>query len=141
MGKSKEEYKKDHREKGRRRAEKEADVEGTEFDDMIAYVDEFGNITDTPPDPKKKESVKAEDIVVGVPKKGEFDPEETKKRGKVKFFNEEKGFGFIKDLDTQQDVFVHISACKDDISENDKVTFEVEKTPKGLSAINVQLEE
>lgn len=140
MAKSKEEYNREQGEKKKNRAEKEANVEGTDFDDMIAYVDEFGNIVDTPPDPKEKKPVKAEDIVVGVPKKGEFGPEEeTTREGKVKFFNEEKGFGFIKDLETQQDVFVHISACKDDIRENDKVTFETEKTPKGLSAINVKL--
>ncbi|MGK7392633.1 MAG: cold-shock protein [Candidatus Cyclobacteriaceae bacterium M2_1C_046] len=141
MAKSREELNKELREKKRERAEKEANVEGTEFDDMIAYVDEFGNITDTPPDPKEKKPVAAEDIVVGVPKKGAFGPEETTRTGKVKFFNEEKGFGFIKDHETQQDIFVHVSECKDLIGENDKVSYEVEKTPKGLSAVNVKLEE
>lgn len=141
MSKSKEELSRELKEKKKKRAEEEANVEGTEFDDMLAYVDEFGNIIDTPPDPKEKEAVKAEDIVVGVPKKGEFGPEETSRTGKVKFFNEEKGFGFIKDHETQQDVFVHVSACKDQIGENDKVSYEIEKTPKGLSAVNVELEE
>lgn len=91
--------KKKHKGFKKKRAEKESEVEGTDFDDMLAYVDEEGNITTTPPDPEKKKPVKAEDIVVGIPKKGAFGPEEeAARKGKVKFFNHEKGFGFIKDL-------------------------------------------
>lgn len=60
------------------------------------------------------------------------------KTGTVKFFNNEKGFGFIKDNDTNKDVFVHKSGLIDRIYEDDQVTFEVEDTPKGPSAINVK---
>lgn len=59
--------------------------------------------------------------------------------GKVKFFNETKGFGFIVDSATGKDVFVHVSGLNDKIQENDTVTFEVEDTAKGLSAVNVKL--
>lgn len=58
--------------------------------------------------------------------------------GKVKFFNEEKGFGFIAPDGGGVDVFVHKSGTKSALYENDAVTFEVEQTPKGLSAVNVQ---
>lgn len=58
--------------------------------------------------------------------------------GTVKFFNETKGFGFITPQDGGQDVFVHSSGLFDNVRENDKVVFEVERTSKGLSATNVR---
>lgn len=60
--------------------------------------------------------------------------------GTVKFFNGQKGFGFITPEDGGKDVFVHISGIKDEIAEGDKVSFDVEETQKGLSAINVRIE-
>ncbi|MDJ1471511.1 cold shock domain-containing protein [Cytophagaceae bacterium DM2B3-1] len=59
--------------------------------------------------------------------------------GTVKFFNETKGFGFIKSDSSNEDIFVHVSGLIDKIKENDQVTFEVEKGKKGLNAVNVQL--
>ena len=61
------------------------------------------------------------------------------KTGVVKFFNESKGFGFIKTEGTGQDIFVHVSGLKEEIRENDKVTFEVQEGKKGLNAVNVRL--
>lgn len=59
--------------------------------------------------------------------------------GKVKFFNETKGFGFITPNDGGNDVFVHTSGLKDRIRENDEVSFEVAQGQKGLNAVNVKL--
>lgn len=59
-------------------------------------------------------------------------------KGTVKFFNEAKGFGFIK-AENGDEIFVHVSGLKDTISENDPVTFEIEKGKKGLNAVNVSL--
>ena len=59
-------------------------------------------------------------------------------KGIVKFFNESKGFGFIKSHDTGEDVFVHVTGTKEEIRENDEVLFEVEQGKKGLSAVNVK---
>ena len=59
--------------------------------------------------------------------------------GKVKFFNNTKGFGFITPNDGSADIFVHTTVLRDNIRENDTVTFDVEKTPKGLSATNVRI--
>lgn len=59
--------------------------------------------------------------------------------GTVKFFNETKGFGFIKADSSNEDIFVHVSGLIDEIRENDQVTFEVEQGRKGPNAVNVQL--
>lgn len=61
------------------------------------------------------------------------------KEGTVKFFNNTKGFGFIKPSDSDEDIFVHSSGLIDEIRENDKVQFEVEMGKKGLNAVNVEL--
>lgn len=61
------------------------------------------------------------------------------KEGKVKFFNETKGFGFITDKDSEEEYFVHVSGLIDKIRENDEVTFELQEGKKGLNAVNVKL--
>jgi len=61
------------------------------------------------------------------------------KEGTVKFFNSEKGFGFISQTENRSDVFVHSSGLIDEIRENDKVTFDVEEGKKGLNAVNVKV--
>jgi cold shock protein len=60
-------------------------------------------------------------------------------KGTVKFFNNSKGFGFIKDTDSSKEYFVHTSGLKDSIEENDEVTFDLEMGKKGLNAVNVKL--
>jgi CspA family cold shock protein len=59
--------------------------------------------------------------------------------GKVKFFNETKGFGFIKDANSEKEYFVHVTGLKDQIRENDDVTFELQEGKKGINAVNVRL--
>lgn len=112
--------------------------QGKSGDDMMAYLDEFGNIVSTPPDPSKKIEVNAEDIVIGVPKWEEGDDQDTERTGVVTFFNSSKGYGFIKDSDTQQSLFVHINDLEEEISEQDKVTFEIGKGQKGPVALKVK---
>jgi len=109
------------------------------LDDMIAYVDEFGNITSTPPDMSQRKIINAEDIEIGVPKSTEPETNETIRNGIVSFFNDSKGYGFIKDMATQESIFVHINGLVDSIKENNKVTFEIVKGPKGPNAVNVKL--
>src|ERR1043165_4555329 len=109
------------------------------FDDMIAYMDENGNLSSKPPDPRKKTEVKLEDIQIGVPEYVPPTEEELTRTGKVTFFNNAKGFGFIKDLASQQSVFVHINNLEAPIQENDKVSFQIEMGQRGPSAIKVKL--
>ena len=61
------------------------------------------------------------------------------KDGKVKFFDETRGFGFIKDSETNEEIFVHVSGLVDRINENDDVSFEIKQGKKGLNAVNVKL--
>ena len=60
-------------------------------------------------------------------------------KGTVKFYNEAKGFGFIKDTGSSKEYFVHSTGLKDNIGENDEVTFDLEEGKKGLNAVNVKL--
>jgi cold shock CspA family protein len=109
------------------------------FDDMIAYTDENGNLSSKPPDPKKRVEIKLEDIQIGVPEYVPPTEEELTRTGKVTFFNTAKGFGFIKDLVSQQSVFVHVNNLESAIQENDKVSFQVENGQRGPSAVKVKL--
>ena len=60
-------------------------------------------------------------------------------KGTVKFYNDSKGFGFIKDSENSRDYYVHSSGLKESIKENDNVSFELEKGRKGLNAVNVKI--
>lgn len=60
-------------------------------------------------------------------------------KGTVKFFNQDKGFGFIVDSASGEEIFVHVSGLVDEIREGDTVTFETARGKKGMNAVNVQL--
>ncbi len=126
------------KEKAEKRQERKESPKDS-FDDMLAYIDENGNLSDTPPDPKKMKKVKLEDIEIGVPKQADIDPADLIRAGTVTFFNESKGYGFIRDNVTQESIFVHINALAEPVQERSKVTFEVEMGPKGANAVNVKL--
>ena len=126
------------KQKEQRREERKANSkEGKSLDDMIAYVDEYGNITSTPPDPTKKKAIATDDIVIGVPKQRE-NQQPTVRKGHVTFFNVSKGYGFIKDDDSGESIFVHNNDLNSPIKENDAVTFETQKGVKGLAAVRVK---
>ena len=126
------------KEKAEKRQERK-ETKSAEYEDMIAYIDENGNLSSTPPDPKKKFTVKVEDIEIGVPKQEELNPEDLIRTGVVTFFNNDKGYGFIKDKETHESVFVHINSLSEPVKENNVVSFETEMGPKGVNAINVKL--
>jgi cold shock CspA family protein len=105
----------------------------------LAYVDENGNLSSTPPDPSKRIEINIEDIALGVPKQVMTNDENDTMQGIVKFYNEAKGYGFIKDLNSQKEYFVHLNNVIDKIGEKSKVSFETQRSPKGEYAINVRL--
>ncbi len=128
-------------EKEKKKAARKAEAKESGGGIPFAYVDQFGNLTDTPPDHSEKIKVDAEDIVLGIPQKEESEEEfDPIRKGKVAFFDHSKGFGFIMDSETQEKYFCHVSGLNDEINENDKVTFELEKGPRGMNAVRVSLQ-
>ncbi|MCO4292047.1 cold shock domain-containing protein [Solitalea sp. MAHUQ-68] len=149
MGKSSETFSKKENQKKRLKKQKDKELKkeerkansskGKGLEDMMAYVDEHGNITSTPPDPTKKVKINSEDIQIAVARTENIDESQEIRKGTVTFFNTSKGFGFIRDHESQESIFVHINSVINPIKENDRVTFKTEKGPKGLSAIEVQV--
>jgi cold shock CspA family protein len=134
---NKKEKKRKEKEK-KRLASRETEKKGS-LDDMIAYVDENGMILDAPPDPATKTEIKVEDIKLGVPNRDADEDYDPIRKGVVSFFNDSKGYGFIKDSETKEDVFVHINNTIEDIKEGNAVIFEVEMGMKGPTAVRVKL--
>jgi cold shock CspA family protein len=130
---------KKRKEKEKKKEERKANKGTKSFEEMLAYVDENGNITSTPPDPTKKKVINEEEIEISVPRQSQRKDESPIRRGRVTFFNSSKGYGFIKDDDSQESIFVHINQVDGLIKENEKVTFKVETGPKGLNAVRVKV--
>lgn len=149
MAKSRERYskkevrvrkEKKRKEKEKKRLERKEGEKKSSFDDMIAYVDAYGRITPEPPDDlDKKPVVDVEDIEISVPKKENEADLETERTGIVSFYNESKGFGFIKDPDLQDGVFVHANNLEEEIKEGNRVSYQLEKGKKGFTALHVRL--
>ena len=131
FGKRENEKKKQARrvEKQNRKEERKSSGKATSFEDMITSV---------PPELRQKEEINQEDILISTPKKEDVAP--VILRGRVDYFNEAKGFGFIRDLSGTEKYFFHVNNVVDDISVNDIVTFDLERGDRGLSAVNVCLE-
>lgn len=148
MSKSQETFNKKEREKKRQKKQqdklekmqerKNNKEKGKSLDDMIAYLDENGNLTSVPPDPRKKKVFRQEEMQISIPKQEER-PANEKRTGVVSFFNDHKGFGFINDTVTKERIFVHVNELSIAIKENDRVTFEVQNSPKGPVALNVEM--
>ena len=149
MGKSQATYsKKEHekkklakrKEKEEKREERKANSKkGKSFEDMIAYVDENGNLSSTPPDPSKRKEINLEDIQLGARKIEKEEPADLVRKGSVTFFNDSKGYGFIRDEKSQESIFFHVNGLLTEVKERDKVSFEVEKGQKGPTAVKVSV--
>jgi cold shock CspA family protein len=132
------EKKRQKRKKEKQQRKEERKLEGKKTQEFM-YLDEDGNLTSTPPDQtRKKKEISIEEIQISTPKKEESDRPKFMREGIVKFFNTEKGYGFIADKETRESFFVHIDGLVDEIKENDKVSFEVGKGPKGPIALAVK---
>lgn len=149
MGRSQQTFSKTEKEKKRlkkreikakKKEQRKADSKENGGGIPMAYVDFNGNLTDTPPDPTMKVEIEAEDIVLGIPKKveGEEETSDPIRKGKVSFFDSSKGFGFIIDSENSEKYFVHVSGLIDEVFENDKVSFELERGQRGMNAVRVK---
>lgn len=121
-------------EKSRKMMDRKQDGSKTSFEDMIAYVDEYGNITDKPVTAARSE-IKLEDIQLGA---APIVPEAKERTGLVSSYDPLKGYGFIIDDANKGKVFVHSSGLTQPIKNNDRVSFEREKGSRGYNAIMVK---
>ncbi|OSZ79662.1 DNA-binding protein [Chitinophagaceae bacterium IBVUCB1] len=117
---------------------KDSNDKGKSLEDMMVYLDENGNLSPTPPDPRRMKAIDADSIQIGIPRKEDMPAEETLRTGKVRFFDKTKGYGFIDDAANRDSIFVHQNGLTEEIREGDKVSFETEKTAKGLNAVKVK---
>ncbi|NNM22294.1 MAG: cold shock domain-containing protein [Flavobacteriaceae bacterium] len=148
MAGSHETYGKKEREKKRlkkqeakrlKREERKANSnKGGDLESMLVYVDENGQFTDTPPDPSMKAEIDPEDIILGIPKKEEQEEEDPVREGTVDFYDPSKGFGFIIDAENKSRYFVHVSGTLEEITEGNRVNFELERGQKGMNAVKVK---
>lgn len=137
--KEKEKKKKKKREdKEKKKEERKMKSPGGGLDNMIMYVDEYGNFSSTPPDPTKKRKVNADLIEVSIPKRVHVE-ENPNRTGTVTFFDTSKGFGFVVDSETQESIFTHVKSHLDPIKEGDKISFQVRQGPKGPNAVDVRV--
>jgi cold shock CspA family protein len=126
-------------EKKRKKEERKANSPGGGLENMMAYVDENGRITSTPPDPTKvRKPIDVSEIEIGVPRRSKEDEMPVERVGRVDFFDTSKGFGFINEDGSRERLFFHISGLVDEVKENDKVTYDVERGPKGMNAVRVK---
>lgn len=119
----------------RREDRKENNDKGTSFDDMIMYVDANGQLTSTPPDRSQEEEIDLSSIQLGA---APTEPEEIVKKGIVNFLSE-KGYGFITEEKSKDSIFFHTNNCVEELKKGNRVSFEIEKSPKGLAAVDIKL--
>lgn len=126
------------KEKEQRKSERKANAKsGQSLEDMMAYVDENGNISSTPPDLSRRVAINENEIVIGSRNIPGMEVNPVRK-GRITYFNTQKGYGFIKDLKTQESIFVHMNALETPVKENDMVSFQTENSVRGLNAIQVK---
>lgn len=119
----------------RREERKSNNNKGKTLEEMIVYLDEFGNLTDVPPDKQFKRKPNPRENTQEVTTQS---PSVQQYTGMVTSFFVDKGYGFISEDQSRTSIFVHTNKCLEPIGEKDRVVFEKEKTPKGFAAIKVR---
>ncbi|WP_294245753.1 cold shock domain-containing protein [uncultured Chryseobacterium sp.] len=124
------------KEKAQKREErKTSNNKGKGLDDMLMYVDANGQLTSTPPDHSEKIEIDLDNIQLGA---APIEAEELRKTGIITFFSE-KGYGFITEDKSKENIFFHSNNCKEPVKKGNKVSYEKEKSPKGFSAVEIEL--
>lgn len=119
----------------RREERKENNAKGKSLDDMIMYVDENGQLTSTPPDQREKVEISLDDIRLGA---APIEAEDPRKTGIITFFSE-KGYGFITEDNSKENIFFHTNNATEPLKKGNKVSYEKEKSPKGFSAVDIKI--
>jgi len=148
MARSKETYNKRQREAKRQKQlqekkqkaeDRKLEKKSGNLEDMMVYLDENGNFTDTPPDPSRRVEIAAEEIQISVPRleDRESDEDDGPRTGTIAFLNSSKGYGFINDTKTGERLFFHVSELTESVGETDNVTYTVADGPRGPQATGV----
>lgn len=119
----------------KREERKNNNNKGKALDEMFLYVDANGQLTETPPGEQNREGIDLNDIQLGA---APIEAEETLKTGIVTFLSD-KGYGFITEDSTKDNIFFHENNCAHPVKKGNKVSFDKERSPKGFSAVNIQL--
>ncbi|SEM42055.1 cold shock domain-containing protein [Chryseobacterium taichungense] len=119
----------------KREERKTSNNKGKSLDEMLMYVDANGQLTSTPPDHAEKAEINVDDIRLGA---APIEAEEIRKTGIITFFSE-KGYGFITEDKSKENIFFHSNNCAEPVKKGNKVSYEKEKSPKGFSAVDIQL--
>lgn len=153
MAKSQQTFKKKEREKKKRKKKEdkrerreqrkiEKEAKGKlELEDQLSYLDENGHIVSEKPDPSKKVEIKLDQIVLGGNPglRDNMNSDDGSRRGKVNYFDHDKGYGFIIDSTSGERVFAHIKDCYEEIKENHKVTYVRVHNERGAAALEVEI--
>ena len=124
------------KEKAQKREErKSSNNKGKSLDDMIMYVDANGQLTSTPPDQSEREEIDINNIQLGA---APIEAEELVKTGIITFLSE-KGYGFITEDHSKENIFFHTNNATEVLKKGNKVSYEKEKSPKGFSAIDIKI--
>ena len=108
---------------------------GKGLEEMFLYVDVNGQLTETRPEDQDRPEISLEDIQLGA---APIEAEETLKTGIVTFLSD-KGYGFITENSSKENIFFHENNCAHQVKKGNKVSFEKERSPKGFSAVNIQI--
>lgn len=119
----------------KREERKTSNNKGKSLDDMIMYVDANGQLTSTPPDNAEREEIDINNIQLGA---APIEEEEVRKTGIITFFSE-KGYGFITEDRSKENIFFHSNNCTEPVKKGNKVSYEKEKSPKGFSAVDIKI--
>ena len=124
------------KEKVAKRLEKKEQGTDSSMDSMMVYLDANGNFVNTPPEENNME-VDETSIQISTPKSAPIDMD-SERRGKVTFYNDQKGYGFIEQDGTQEKFFLHHTNLTGHVEEGTKVKFKIKKGEKGFDAIEVK---
>lgn len=130
---------KKRKEKELKRAIRKSEGKKTSLDNMIAYVDEFGMITSSPPDPDRKTDIDVDSIELTIVRNNETTTRDYVRKGVVTSYSGSKGYGFIRDMESNRSIFFHANGLLEPVEENNVVVFEIGKGTKGPAAIKVKL--
>lgn len=133
-----EKIKQGKRQEKQKKKEERQNKGSSSFEEMLAYVDEFGVLHSSPPEIRPMDETEVTEIQISVPRRTEAE-ESRSLNGRIEFFNASKGYGFVKESGTNEKYFFHITNAPAGIAEGDEVIFEAERSARGMNAVQIEI--